>query len=211
MREHISIFGRMAGFQEDTAEANNQYADDETLTLRTAADLIHTYMFIHGLLRSHEKRNQPELAALKFFLSRSGGAQLLMALLNAAYNKPPAKRSPGWPFGVLQKLVDISERGLRTLLHDAVEEGHVEKRCFDLDKRYAVYCLKPSVVATWDMTFRQMSHCLNDVLDHYSHTELANVDYATWDPLHTALEQKRRSPVAALKSAVNRPEQGIRR
>jgi hypothetical protein len=170
------------------------------LRVTRAAELVHVVMFMTEFTRAASHKASTHFDALTFFLSRAGGLQLLMLLLNAAYHKPQEGRCAGWPFGVLRARVDISERALRMLLNDAVNEKLVVKTCVDLDRRYVIYSATTQVIDAWEEMFAAMRTCVGDALDTFSPGMLANVDYGNANT--GALPQQPRSPVTRhLKSA----------
>jgi DNA-binding MarR family transcriptional regulator len=133
---------------------------------------------------------------------------LLLLLLNAAYQKPPVGRLPGWPFGVLQARIKVSERCLRKLLADAIAEGIVERRYGQLDRRRIVYSLTPRILQCWNNIFCALLSTLPDALQNLSQNELADIDYSVWNPERPAREQfPRRAVYLYLKSAVD-PDAG---
>ncbi len=189
----------------DSGASGSEAHGSAIVELRRAADLVQLLLFVTEYVCGARLRKQVSVAPLVFFLGRSGGVRLLTHLLNAAYNKPIVGRPGGWPFNVLLNQVGISERALRMLLRDACAEGLVEKSEFELDKRYAVYCVTEVTVCAWEKMYSDLQGSVVDVLDHLAPGDLANIDYKSWDPTHCASEQVQASPVARhLKSAANR-------
>ena len=133
---------------------------------------------------------------LSLFFSRHGGLHLLLMLLNAYYNKPAAGRRPGWVFNGLRSRIDISERGLRMLINDAVEERLIELQPIDneIDRRCRSFRLKPAVIRAWEALTTNMLGSMGEIFEQFDAGALANVDYRKWDPDVPARAQIDRLP-----------------
>lgn len=114
---------------------------------------------------------------------------LLLLLLNAFYQKPRAGRTGGWPFGVLLRRIRVSERTLRALLTEAVQDGLILRERNPKDKRWNVYYLHPDVVASWEALITQLESSISDVSEFFGADALADVDYHNWDPERSARQQ----------------------
>ena len=172
------------------------------LCLSSPADFVQALMFMNEFGRQGSLVKRRELRPISFFLGRTGGFELLLLLLNAAYQKPAAGRVGGWPFGALLPRINVSERTLRTLLSDLVQAGYVKKFNFQIDHRYIVYCLERHVIAAWNCLFIELRSHIGSVLDSYSPDTLANIDYSLLDFSRPLCEQHLESPVVRhLKSA----------
>jgi len=172
------------------------------LCLSSPADFVQALMFMNEFVRQGSLVKRRELHPISFFLGRAGGFELLLLLLNAAYQKPAAGRVGGWPFGALRPRINVSERTLRTLLSDLVQAGYVKKFNFEIDHRYIVYCLERHVIAAWNRLFVELQSHIGSVLGSYSPDTLANIDYSLLDFSRPLCEQQLDSPVVRhLKSA----------
>jgi DNA-binding HxlR family transcriptional regulator len=173
------------------------------LRIDSAGQFVHCLLFLQEFVGSHRQKRNPDLTPVAFFLERTGGLHLLLLLLNVAYQKPAFGWARGWPFGVLAARVDISERSLRQLLSDAIEEGVVVRRPGHIDKRRAVYCATPRMIRAWSALFDKLSVSLQDVFASLGSNFLVEIDYRDWDPAVPAQDQApSRAVLRHLKSAV---------
>lgn len=158
--------------------------------------MIHSLLFMLEYSSSGGPARQATKRCLGFFFGRHGGLHLLLMLLNAHYNKPPAGRRPGWVFSTLRDRLQMSERALRMLIHDAIASGLIEQQSItnELDKRCRSYRLTPPVVEAWEELMSTMHGSVGEVVRHFTPGELANADYRRWDPGKPAREQAERLP-----------------
>jgi hypothetical protein len=164
-------------------------------------------LFLQEFVGTQKQKRNPDLTPIAFFLERTGGLHLLLLLLNVAYQKPAFGWARGWPFGVLAARVAISERSLRQLLSDAIEEGVVVRRPGHIDKRRAVYCATPAVLKAWSTLFDELSGSLRDVFASFNTDALVEIDYRVWDPAIPAQDQiPSRAVLRHLNSAVRAVE-----
>jgi DNA-binding MarR family transcriptional regulator len=154
-------------------------------------DIVHCLLFIIEYSNSADRKWQAHKRHLSLFLSRAGGLHLLLMLLNAFYNKPVAGRRPGWTFTSMRDRIQISERGLRMLINDAVAEGLIEQLpvAGSLDRRCRSYRLTPQVVEAWGALMAALHKSMSDVLGEFDAGALANTDYRRWNPDVPALDQ----------------------
>jgi len=172
------------------------------LCLSSPADFVQALMFMSEFVRQRSAVKRRELRPISFFLARAGGFELLLLLLNAAYQKPAAGRVGGWPFGALRPRINVSERTLRALLNDSVQAGYVRKTSFEIDHRCINYCIEQSVVSAWNHLFIELRSHIGSVLCNHSPDTLANIDYSILDISRPLGEQRLESPVVRhLKSA----------
>jgi DNA-binding MarR family transcriptional regulator len=184
-------------------------SDDETSVTRSARrrppkrlvmagpqDIVHGLLFVLEYSNSHDPRWREHKRHLSLFFSRHGGLHLLLMLLNAYYNKPAAGRRPGWVFNGLSSRIDISERGLRMLINDAVEEGLIEQQPIDNenDRRCRSYRLMPPVIHAWEALTTNLLGSMGGIFEQFDADALANVDYRKWDPAVPARDQIDRLP-----------------
>jgi hypothetical protein len=161
------------------------------LALARPQDIVHGLLFVLEYSNSHDPRWREHRRHLSLFFSRHGGLHLLLMLLNAYYNKPAAGRRPGWVFNGLHSRIDISERGLRMLINDAVDEGLIELQPIDNenDRRCRSYRLKPGVIRAWEALSGSLLRSMGGVFQQFDAGALANVDYRKWDPARPARDQ----------------------
>jgi DNA-binding MarR family transcriptional regulator len=154
-------------------------------------DIVHCLLFIIEYSNSADRKWQEHKRHLSLFLSRAGGLHLLLMLLNAFYNKPAAGRRPGWTFTSLRDRIQISERGLRMLINDAVAEGLIEQLPVtgSHDRRCRSYRLATPVVEAWEVLMRALHRSIAGVLDDFDAGSLANADYRRWNPEVPARDQ----------------------
>ncbi len=154
------------------------------LELSRPQDIVHCLLFIVEYSNSADPRWQQHKRHLNLFFSRDGGLHLLLMLLNAHYNKPAAGRRPGWVFSGMRDRIQISERGLRMLINDAVGEKLIEQLPVtgSLDRRCRSYRLTLPVIEAWEALSDALRTSMRGVLDQFDPGALANVDYRKWDP-----------------------------
>lgn len=154
-------------------------------------DIVHCLLFIVEYSNSADPKWQEHKRHLNLFFSRDGGLHLLLMLLNAFYNKPAAGRRPGWVFTSMRDRIQISERGLRMLINDAVAEGLIEQLpvAGSLDRRCRSYRLASPVIEAWETLMKALHRSISDVLDEFDAGALANADYRRWDPAVPAHDQ----------------------
>jgi hypothetical protein len=160
------------------------------LYLDRPQDFVHCFLFAVESCGTMKKPDKGT-SELNFFLSRAGGLNLLLMLLNAHYNKRLAGRRPGWQFCVLHDRIPISRRALRLLIKDAIAEGLIEPLPGVRDKRTRTFCVTQRVVDAWERLTIRLSQSLQDVLTTFDPDALANADYYKWDPTIPASRQGR--------------------
>jgi hypothetical protein len=166
------------------------------LVMTRSQDIVHGLLFIMEYSNSRNPQWRKHKRRLSLFFSRHGGLHLLMMLLNAYYNKPAAGRRPGWVFNGLRERIDISERGLRMLINDAVEEGLIELQPIpsEIDRRRRSYRLTPPVIRAWEGLTESLLGSMGEIFEQFDAGALANVDYRNWDPSIPAHDQIDRLP-----------------
>ena len=157
---------------------------------------VHALLFMIEFSSSVNPVWQQSRRHLGLFFARHGGLHLLLMLLNAYYNKPAAGRRPGWVFSGLRHRLQISERGLRMLINDAMAEGLIEQLPIagEIDRRCRSYRLTPPVVHAWEALMASLNASVGDVLRQFDAGALANADYRKWDPSRPAGEQSETLP-----------------
>jgi hypothetical protein len=157
---------------------------------------VHALLFMIEFSSSTNPAWQQSRRCLGLFFARHGGLHLLLMLLNAYYNKPAAGRRPGWVFSGLRHRLQISERGLRMLINDAMAEGLIEQQPIsgEIDRRCRSYRLTLPVVQAWEALMATLNSSVGDVLGHFDAGALANADYRKWDPARPAGEQSETLP-----------------
>jgi DNA-binding MarR family transcriptional regulator len=150
---------------------------------------VQCLQFIQEFPETARFKQGADIARVSFFLRKAGGMHLLLLLLNAYYQKPRAGRTGGWPFGVLLRRIRVSERTLRTLLTEAVQDGLILRERNPKDKRWNIYYLHPDVVASWEALITQLESSISDVSEFFGADALADVDYHNWDPERSARQQ----------------------
>jgi len=145
---------------------------------------VHTLLFILEFTSSNRSDVREKYRCLHFFFSRHNGMHLLLTLLNAFYHKPPAGRRAGWVFSALAHRLNISERGLRILVQDAVAEGLIEVEAFlaSSDRRCRSYKLSGAVVAAWEDLVGVAENNVSHVFTEMAPGFRANIDYREWEP-----------------------------
>jgi DNA-binding MarR family transcriptional regulator len=164
------------------------------LVMLKPQDVVHALLFIMEYSNSQDPRWWEHKRHLGLFFSRHGGLHLLLMLLNAYYNKPAAGRRPGWVFNGLRERIDISERGLRMLINDAIAEGLIEQQPIETDRRCRSYRLMPPVIRAWEALTGSLLGSMRGVFEQFDAGALANVDYRKWDPATPARDQIDRLP-----------------
>jgi hypothetical protein len=166
------------------AQATQTASNFPTFELSKPQDIVHCLLFIVEYSNSADPRWQEHKRHLNLFFSRDGGLHLLLMLLNAYYNKPAAGRRPGWVFSGMRDRIQISERGLRMLINDAMGEKLIEQLPItgSLDRRCRSYRLTLPVIEAWEALSAALRTSMRGVLDQFEPGALANVDYRKWDP-----------------------------
>jgi hypothetical protein len=181
-----------------SAQANmrRRGRDTPSIELSKPQDIVHCLLFIIEYCNSADPRWREHKRHLNLFFSRDGGLHLLLMLLNAYYNKPAAGRRPGWVFSGLRERIQISERGLRMLINDAMAEGLIIQLPIseELDRRCRSYRLTPPVIGAWEALTETLRKSIGDVLEHFDAGALANADYRTWDADTPARDQIEKLP-----------------
>lgn len=179
-----------AAEEHDSACSDLPHAPRHLVTTRPQ-DIVHCLLFIMEYSNSRDPRWREHRRHLGLFFSRHGGIHLLLMLLNAYYNKPAAGRRPGWVFNGLRERIDISERGLRMLINDAIEEGLIELLPItnEIDRRCRSYRLSPPVIRAWEALTENLMGSMGEVLRQFDAGALANADYRKWDPAIPARAQ----------------------
>lgn len=156
-----------------------------------AARSVQTLLFLLEYSAASTPKWRQYKRYLSLFFGRVGGLHLLLMLLNAHYHKPAAGRRPGRVFSGLCDQIEISERGLRMLINDAIDAGLVEQLPVtpELDRRRRSYQLTAPVVRAWETLIDAQTRSMEDVLTHFDAGALANVDYRKWDPDKPASDQ----------------------
>ena len=181
------------GAPAETPEVGHAAAHSESSKRQ---DILHSLLFIIEYSGSMDPRWQDHRRHLSLFFSRHGGLHLLLMLLNAYYNKPVAGRRPGWVFSGLRDRIQISERGLRMLINDAMADGLIEQQPIsqELDRRCRSYRLTPKVVIAWEALMEALHKSIGGVLEQFDAGALANVDYRRWNTDLPAGDQIDRLP-----------------
>jgi DNA-binding MarR family transcriptional regulator len=164
------------------------------LELSTPESFVHCMLFIIEYAASKHPRMVRHRKHLNLFFSRLGGLHLLLMLLNAHCNKPLDGREPSWVFAGIRDRVQISERGLRMLIRDAVADGLIVQQRGSRDRRCRKYAVTPTVVEAWEALTETLRNSLPDILDQFDPGALANADYRRWDPDKLVGEQIERMP-----------------
>jgi len=150
---------------------------------------VHCLLFVLEYAYSADPRWLKHKRHLNLFFSRDGGLHLLLMLLNAYYQKPLAGRRPGWVFRGLRDRIQISERALRMLISDAVQEGLIVQQPSEKDHRRHSYRLTKPVIEAWEALTLALRASLPGALEQLDPGALANIDYRTWDPDAPACDQ----------------------
>jgi hypothetical protein len=182
-----------SGKSEARALTNMPAIDRSTRRLQFSRpqDIVHCLLFIIEYSNSADPRWRDHRRHLNLFFSRDGGVHLLLMLLNAYYNKPPAGRRPGWVFSTMRTRIRISERALRMLINDAVADGLIEPQpvAEAVDRRCRSYRLTPPVISAWEALTAALGKSIGAVLEQFEPGALANADYRKWDPDMPARDQ----------------------
>ena len=163
---------------------------------RESLEMLHRLLFLIEYPASPGDKWREHKGYLDLFFTRHGGLHLLLMLLNAHYNKPPAGRRPGWVFSGMCDRIMISERGLRMLINDAIAQGLIEQLpvTAGLDRRCRSYKLTAPVVQAWEALMCTLNQSISGILDEFDPGALANIDYRKWDPDRPAGEQVAKLP-----------------
>ena len=139
--------------------------------------LVHTMLFTIERVQGYIDRSDFVIGRLRFFLGRVGGLHLLLLLLNAYYNKTPVGRMPGWTFGKLEQKIEVSSRGLRTLIKDAMDENLILQQPGQRDRRCKVYMVTDATIGAWEELTGILDLNLSQTLASMGNDSLANIDY----------------------------------
>lgn len=199
IRRTISATGKegVVRAEDATAEARSDLRHPPPhLVMKRPQDVVHGLLFILEYSNSRTPQWRKHKRHLSLFFSRHGGLHLLMMLLNAYYNKPKAGRRPGWVFNGLRERIDISERGLRMLINDAVEEGLIELQpvVSEIDRRTRSYRLTQRVIRAWEALAESLLGSMGEIFEQFDAGALANANYGKWDPSRPARDQIDRLP-----------------
>src|SRR5262245_54234728 len=180
----------------ETSTSSARRRSPDGLVMTSPQDVVHGLLFVLEYSNSHDPRMREHKRHLSLFFSRHGGLHLLLMLLNAYYNKPAAGRRPGWVFNGLRSRIDISERGLRMLINDAVEEGLIELQPIDneIDRRCRSFRLNRAGIRAGEALTTSLLGSMGEIFGQFDAGALANVDYRKWDPDVPARDQIDRLP-----------------
>jgi hypothetical protein len=186
-QQQLSFSSRMSPDQPDVLTSAE---------LSASSAIVHQLLFLIEYSASSTPKWREHKRHLGLFFNRHGGFHLLLMLLNAHYNKPAAGRRPGWVFSGLRDRIQISERGLRMLINDAMAEGLVEQLpvTSSVDRRCRSYKLSASVVHAWEALMKALEKSIPVIVNEFDADALANTDYRKWDPEKPADEQVSRLP-----------------
>jgi hypothetical protein len=187
--------------EETAGEQPGVYRIDPPVDLVDPQRAVHALLFMLEFAGSWRHGWKADVRCLNFFFTRHCGLHLLLMLLNAYYNKPLAGRRAGWVFSALEHRLDISERGLRILVQDAIAEGLIEQQSVEnsSDRRCRSYKVTPKVVNAWEALVETMGRSVGDAFRAFDPGALANVDYREWNPEQPARLQRNELPPHRLK------------